>query len=350
MQPALSTVSYHVVEALADVARARHLDLPRLWLEAGLSDHPPGQRIQPLQFAGLIQALWRQTGDECMGLTQQPLRVGCFPLMMRAALSAETVGEALQEGIHFYRVLTEAYRWTLTVIPANETDTNGQALARLSLTLAAPACDPHHVLTESLLLCWYRWTCWLVNQRILLHSTQFDYPAPPHSAEYHQLFPCPHHFDADDTAILFPADWLAQPIVQTRDALKRLIRTLPLGFFVKPVFQGSWGHRVRTRLRQALPGPLPDIDQLAAEWHVCARTLRRKLGAEDTRFQDIKDALRRDRALQLLRQSEATIEQVALAVGYREPSVFIKAFKSWTGMTPGAYRHRQAQAVALRRP
>ena len=72
-----------------------------------------------------------------------------------------------------------------------------------------------------------------------------------------------------------------------------------------------------------------------------------KLDAEGTSFQVIKDDWRRDQAMLALRQTGLSIQEVALRVGFREATVFIKAFRQWTGMTPGEYRTRLA---SRRRP
>ena len=33
--------------------------------------------------------------------------------------------------------------------------------------------------------------------------------------------------------------------------------------------------------------------------------------------------------------------EIALLLGYSEPSVFFRAFRQWTGLTPGEYRAQQ---------
>lgn len=334
MNPLHHTVSPHVIRAMLARASAIGYDRDMLLSEAGI---PPAllddasTRMLPVQFANLMRALWRASGDEFMGFTERPSRVGTFPLMMHAALAADTLGEALRHGCHFYRVLSDEIRLSL-----RETGDT----ARLCLRLRRPELDTGHVLNETIMLCWYRFASWLINRRILLLETRFDYPAPAHVDEYHQLYPCPHHFDQDETALVFDARLLDLPITRSRDELKALIRELPLGFFVKPVFQGSFGHRVRSRLLRNPDEGYPALATVAEELFMTGRTLRRKLLEEGTSFQVIKDDLRRDQALELLRQTALPIQAVAQQVGFREATVFIKAFRQWTGMTPGDYRAR----------
>ena len=341
MNPHHHTVSGHAIRAILTRAEQQRADMNRLITEAGLSQTAiwaSDTRVLPVQFASLMQALWRQRGDEFMGFTEQPMRVGSFPLMMHSVLTANTLGDALRYGCHFYHVLTDDVRLSL--------HSDGKQ-AMLRLTLKRPDLDTDHVLTETILLSWYRFASWLINRRILLSATAFSYPAPAHVAEYHQLYPCQHQFDAEHTHLIFDAEVLSQPLMRSREELKALIKTLPLGFFVKPVYQGSWGHRVRSRLLKVDFADFPSLAELARELHLSERTLRRKLEGEDSSYQLIKDELRRDRAISLLRQRELDINVISHAVGYREASVFIKAFRLWTGMTPGDYRARSATKRAM---
>lgn len=343
MNPLHQTVSGHVVPAMLQCAISAGLDPEELLREAGIPTHwlnDTSGRLLPLQFANLIRTLWRCSNDEFMGFAAEPARVGTFPLMMHSVLSADTLGQALSQGAHFYRVLTDSISLRLT---------EHDGIAEFELRLREPERDPDHVLTETILLCWYRLACWLINRRILLTDTHFSYPPPPHEAEYHQLYPCPHHFNRDRTALHFDARVLALPITRSRDELKTLIRELPLGFFIKPVFQGSLSHRVRSRLLQSGMADLPSLDTVANELFMTGRTLRRQLLVEGTRYQEIKDELRREHAMALLREPHTSINAVAQDIGFREAAVFIKAFKHWTGMTPGDYRaHWQAQRQLAR--
>ncbi|TZG06264.1 MULTISPECIES: helix-turn-helix domain-containing protein [Comamonas] len=58
-------------------------------------------------------------------------------------------------------------------------------------------------------------------------------------------------------------------------------------------------------------------------------------------FQSIKDELRRDLAILSLVRDDVSLGEIAYALEFSSPAVFHRAFRHWTGMTPGAYRAAQ---------
>jgi AraC-like DNA-binding protein len=68
------------------------------------------------------------------------------------------------------------------------------------------------------------------------------------------------------------------------------------------------------------------------------RTLKRKLAACGTTYSDLLDELRQNRAVQLLGSDQLSIEAIADRLGYSDAANFGRAFRRWTGTTPGAYR------------
>ena len=75
------------------------------------------------------------------------------------------------------------------------------------------------------------------------------------------------------------------------------------------------------------------------------RTLYRQLHDEGTSLQALKDEARRDKALDLLRRTEKPIKQIAQAVGFRNEKSFARAFRSWTGSAPTAYRSDKNSSI-----
>lgn len=98
-------------------------------------------------------------------------------------------------------------------------------------------------------------------------------------------------------------------------------------------------------LRLILARHLHDADlnaeRVAELCGLSKRTLARRLQQSGTSLSAEIGALRRARAEQLLNQHELAVADVGARVGYPDPAVFSRAFRRWTGMTPGAYRRSE---------
>jgi AraC-like DNA-binding protein len=82
------------------------------------------------------------------------------------------------------------------------------------------------------------------------------------------------------------------------------------------------------------------IGALAKGAGLSRRTLQRRLQVRGGSFRSLRDELRRDQAIELLRDPIVTCEAVAAALGFSEPSAFHRAFMRWTGRSPGEFRKR----------
>jgi AraC-like DNA-binding protein len=108
----------------------------------------------------------------------------------------------------------------------------------------------------------------------------------------------------------------------------------------------------KDRVRQCLESRCvedSDMPSIAQALNLSTRTLVRRLRAEGTSFLEIKDQLRRDTTLRLLQETNRSVEDIALQVGFESLTAFHRAFKAWTGSTPMAYR-RKAESDKCDRP
>ncbi len=336
MQIQHHTIAAHYVRVALQGAVRAGFDPAQLLARAGL-DGPLPARLPPLQYAELVKAVWRALDDEFLGLTAGRCPVGAFALMTELVIHSATLGEALAQCSRFYRMVTDGLSLGVTV-------ENGQA--RLWMAERDPTRDPDHFLLEFLLVMWSRLAGWLVRERITLLAAHFLHDAPAHVREYPTLFPCPLAFGQTRNALVFDATWLERPVKRTAAELQALLPTLPGAFLVKPVFHGSYTQRVRELIARDMAQGFPELDAVAQQFWMTGRTLRRKLLAEGSSYQGIKDDLRRETAVRLLTQGESSLNGIALALGFSEAGAFIRAFKLWTGMTPGRYLAGLAETAA----
>lgn len=326
------TISIHFVNAALAGVRRLNIDLNVILNRAGIDAElltQPRARVSPDQYTRLAQTLWLVSQDEHLGFGRSPRRLGTFAMMCRLIIHAGTLGKALERGSQFYRLFGD--EWSMGMAR----DTHD---ARLSVHIPMDR-DPEHFITEGMLMVWHGLASWLIERRIPLERVQFAYPEPSHISEYDALFFSPiMRFDQQRTEITFAADYLDLPIRQTEASLDEFLKTAPAQLLVKFKNSSSLTSRIREVLKTHIGEEMPTLNDVASRLYLSPQTLRRRLAAEGKSYQTVKDNLRRDAAIHLLLRPELTLEDVAQQVGFSETSTFHRAFKKWTGVTPGLYR------------
>jgi AraC-like DNA-binding protein len=285
------------------------------------------ESVTTQQYGRLWLAIADVCDDEFFGLSARPMRRGSFALMCHAVLHADTLARALRRALQFLRVVLEAPCGELVVA-------NGQAqvvLAGASTSSAAFAYRTFWLILLGL-------ACWLIGRRIPLQRIDFACPVPDDRADYLQFFGVPVHFDQPDSRLAFDATYLNLPTIRSEHALKSFLRGAPGNLLVRYRHDTGWVAKTRSHLKSVPPAEWPDFDALARQLGTAPATLRRRLHSEGQSFASIKEEMRRSLAQSLLRESELSIADIAIEVGFAEPSAFHRAFRKWTGASPGAFR------------
>ena len=293
----------------------------------------PRARITASQMELVSGHAMRELDDESLGWSRRRLPWGSYGMLIRASLSAPTLGVALKRWCRHHGLICDNLTLRL------ETDARG---ASVVLEEREPLGELREFGMVSLLRNLHGVACWLIDSRLALQGAHFPFPAPPHVDVYPTLFPGPVHFAEAPAAgpasarLRFDARYLALPVRRDEKALRQLLqRALPL-----TVMPYRRDRLLQQQVRQALrQGDVAhNASALAGALHLSARTLHRQLREEGTSLQALKDEVRRDRARELLLRGHQPIKQVAAAVGFLNEKSFIRAFKSWTGQTPAAFR------------
>jgi AraC-like DNA-binding protein len=95
--------------------------------------------------------------------------------------------------------------------------------------------------------------------------------------------------------------------------------------------------RVRAVIVRAVDDATATLEAVAQQLHMSPRSLQRLVREHGTSFKQLLDEMRRDRALMLLRESKHTVSEVAVKVGFADVTGFFRAFKRWTGTSPGQH-------------
>jgi AraC-like DNA-binding protein len=163
----------------------------------------------------------------------------------------------------------------------------------------------------------------------------FEPPADP--AAYAGVLGTPVRFRQPRNQLVFDAGWLdrrpslgnALTFAAVREVCDRFAGELQQ----RAGIVGSVRHLLLTKLmrNQSLP-------EVARALGMSVRTLRRRLAEQGASYRQLSDELRRDVAINYLRETQMTVEEIAYALGFSDPANFRQAFRRWTSATPQQFR------------
>lgn len=324
------TISICFVEEALVGVRQRGLNAEALLARAGISPSllaSPRASVSPSHYGALWRLIAETLDDEFFGMDSHPMKSGCFVLLCQSVLHSDTLEIAIKRALRFLHMVLDDLHGSLS--------REGE-VAHITLR---ERLEPQRMFAyATFLVMLHGIACWLVRRRIPILRAQFRCKEPAYSGECRVLFCTDSRFDRPLTRISIDASCLELPVVQNEASLKEFLRFAPANFLVKYRNSDSLTARIRRRLRQLPPGEWPDFETLATQLHTTPSTLRRRLREENQAYQSIKDDLRKDLAITYLSRSRQSVFDVALALGFAEPSAFHRAFKKWTGANPGEYR------------
>lgn len=94
-------------------------------------------------------------------------------------------------------------------------------------------------------------------------------------------------------------------------------------------------------VRALLLGPMglvASLEDVAEALAMSVRSLRRRLDQEGTSFRQLVETERKQLAEQLLANSQMTLDELAIHLGYSDTASFTRAFRRWHGQSPGQFR------------
>jgi len=200
--------------------------------------------------------------------------------------------------------------------------------------------DPHAALLDMLSLShYYKLFSWLITESIspsrmtLTHGRLIDQEAIDESID------CPVQFDSAVNSIVFNRKFLKKPVLRTYHELYDSLITRFFEFTPNPPTT-SVATYIENLFRKILAtkSPIPNSDQIASSLGKSGQTLRRHLAMENTSYQYLLDKCRIEKSMELLQETDLTLDEISELLGFSAGSGFSRAFKNWTGNSPSVFR------------
>jgi len=331
------SVSVAYLQGLIEHLQRHGVAADALLAHAQLSPEALSQRDQRIAASAYLTLLGegvRLTGDPNLGLhLGESVRPGYYGVLGYLIMSCATLADALHRQARYASLVGNLGLVVLDDEPARPG--SEPLIAHSWQPLLA---QQQRQLSEETLAGWVSFGRWISGLDIAPTEVRFQHPAPADTSEHARIFRCPVLFEQPDNALIFPKRLLAAPLNQA-DAQVRGMLDAYADRLLAELNQGnSVLDRARLELARQLPEQGPDLEAIAAALALSPRTLQRRLREGGLSFSQLVDETRQQLVLHYLRDPALELAEIAFLVGFSEPGSLARAFRRWTGTSPGEYR------------
>lgn len=169
-------------------------------------------------------------------------------------------------------------------------------------------------------------------------SAEVTHDAPAYANLYEKVLGVPVVFGAPRNAMQLKEAWLSMRLASQRPYVFGVLAKHADDLLAELKASKTVRSAVEARLIPILHKGEADMETIAREMGRSRQTLYRQLRAEGVGYEALLDELRHRMAIHYLNGEKASVNETAYLVGFSDPSSFSRAFKRWTGGSPGKSR------------
>lgn len=160
---------------------------------------------------------------------------------------------------------------------------------------------------------------------------------PDDTSVYTDFFKAPVEFCAAENIMYMDKTILQQPLLTANPSLEMKCLQMTTDYLAR-LDRHDVVNLVYSKLLALLATHNYSEEIIAESLCMSLRTLQRKLHDAGTSYVSLLQNTRRELALSYVNDHNLSIGEISYLSGFSNPGNFIRAFKRWTGKTPGNYR------------
>lgn len=326
-----ASASINLVQILMRYASSLGIDAAFAAATLGPVLNDPGARVPIKQLAPVWRDVAQRSGDPNFGLhlgeAADALSVGS--ILLTVMLNCATVESSLEKLARYHALMTDFIQLQL--------HRHGDyAFYTWEATDAEAPLDRHY--TEAMVCNLVFSLRRLTQGKVQPVEIRFAHACPENTAEHQRILACPVIFGCSRNGLVLLSADLARPVFLANAHLLARLEQFAQESLARLYPPDTWSDRVVHLIRESLfRGERPTLVLTANALAFSSRQLQNKLKEEGTTYQELLDQVRKDTALRYLREPQITLCDLAFLLGFSEQSAFNRAFKRWTGASPGAW-------------
>lgn len=195
----------------------------------------------------------------------------------------------------------------------------------------------HHQI-DAVLAAVLAFSSWVTGKQILPIEVSFNRSATAEVDEYERVFDVLPTFDADFDGILISHETLGLSLLDADEELCEIHERHAKQRLSELQNSICLTDQVSLILQRHMSDHDAGRAFVAQQIGLSEKGLQRKLAEEGVTFQGVYNDLRKRMALDYVSDTKIPLTEVAMMLGFSDSSAFYRAFKRWTGSTPGDYR------------
>lgn len=180
----------------------------------------------------------------------------------------------------------------------------------------------------------------LSGERITILEVKFSHNNYHGKQLYQELFKVPVQFNQEGNEIVFLRESLTKKITLANPDFLKVLLKHTNNLINRAESEKSVTEKVIEELADAELLKHGSVREVARRLALSPRALQSKLKLERQTFRTIRDTVKRDVGMELLKMKDYPIVEIAFELGFSDQSSFNKAFKQWTNMAPSQYRKK----------
>lgn len=298
--------------------------------------HSPDERISLGQLLTIYRNAIRLSNDPHLafriGIT---VHISTYGMYGYAILCSPDIRTAIEFALRYHVLATP----TATFDPTEERE-----LATWIIEPISPAFDDpvlYRFVTEKQIGVCISLLRDVIGPAFVPQEIHLKYAAAPGFSISSSEAGCEVYYAQPANKIVFPRRWLdATPTFGNRTTYSHVVNICDK-LLADLTLQTGLAGQIREILLRDIANP-PPFSKIARRLGSNERSLRRELERQGSSFRDIRDELRARLALEYLRGTSLTNDDIATALGFSDGAAFRRAFQRWTAKSPNQVRNEPA--------